>query len=179
GPVEDASSGDVGGSGLAQRIAAVGRGAGRGLVVLLDAPEEMPPHLAHRLRDWTDATVEWLRAAGAQLVIASRPEFWEHAGALYPPGVLYLPRRPAAQLPPPLRRGDLTPAEAAAARDRYGIPADAVRPADARHPLTLRLLAGVRQAGVDEGRPGRDEVFAAHLDLICLRVAVRIAAGGA
>ncbi|MGW7192537.1 serine protease, partial [Streptomyces sp. NPDC054838] len=72
--------------------------------------------------------------------------------------------------------GDLTPAEAAALRARLGIPDDAVREADARHPLTLRLLAGVRAAGVTGGRPGRDEVFAAHLDLLALRVAVRIAA---
>ncbi|MDX6764891.1 serine protease, partial [Streptomyces sp. F8] len=61
-------------------------------------------------------------------------------------------------------------------RARLGIPADAVREADARHPLTLHLLAGIRAAEVTAGRPGRDEVFAAHLDLLCLRSAVRIAA---
>ncbi|MFC9299025.1 serine protease, partial [Streptomyces sp. NPDC057010] len=81
--------------------------------------------------------------------------------------------------PPALPLGDLTPAEAETARARLGIPADALREADARHPLTLSLLAGVRAAEVTAGRPGREEVFAAHLDLLCLRAAVRIAADGA
>ncbi|KOG44413.1 large Pro/Ala/Gly-rich protein, partial [Streptomyces virginiae] len=84
--------------------------------------------------------------------------------------------RPARRLPPALPLADLTAAEAETARARLGIPADAVREADARHPLTLHLLAGIRAAEVTAGRPGRDEVFAAHLDLLCLRAAVRIAA---
>lgn len=84
--------------------------------------------------------------------------------------------RPARRLPPALPLGDLTAAEAETVRARLGIPADAVRAADARHPLTLSLLAGIRAAEVTVGRPGRDEVFAAHLDLLCLRTAVRVAA---
>ncbi|MBK3551981.1 serine protease, partial [Streptomyces sp. MBT61] len=47
-----------------------------------------------------------------------------------------------------------------------------------RHPLTLRLLAEVRAAlppGVP-GRPDTEDVFGAHLDLLCVRAAVRIAA---
>ncbi|MFJ8564149.1 hypothetical protein [Streptomyces sp. NPDC093514] len=151
-------------------------GAGRGLLVVLDAPEEMPPELAHRLGPWTAATAEWLRGTGARLVVAARPEYWERAGALYPPGALHTPARPARRLPPALPLADLTAAEAETARARLGIPADAVREADARHPLTLHLLAGIRAAEVTAGRPGRDEVFAAHLDLLCLRAAVRIAA---
>ncbi|MET9469000.1 hypothetical protein ABZY44_30235, partial [Streptomyces sp. NPDC006544] len=89
---------------------------------------------------------------------------------------LHLPARPARGLPPALPIGDFTPEEAAPARTRLGIPADAVAGADARHPLTLRLLADVRAAGVTSGRPSRAEVFAAHLDLLCLRIAVRVSA---
>ncbi len=164
------------GGGIGEQVARLAAGAGRGLLVVLDAPEEMPPELAHRLGPWTAATAEWLRGTGARLVVAARPEYWERAGALYPPEALHTPARPARRLPPALPLGDLTAAEAETARARLGIPADAVREADARHPLTLHLLAGIRAAEVTAGRPGRDEVFAAHLDLLCLRAAVRIAA---
>ncbi|MCX5611877.1 serine protease [Streptomyces sp. NBC_00047] len=166
----------------AEQVARVAGEAGRALLVVLDAPEEMPPELAHRLGPWTEATVGWLRAAGARLAVAARPEHWERAGALCPPEVLHTPARPARRMPPALPLGDLTAAEAETARARLGIPEGAVREADARHPLTLRLLAGIRAAEVTAGRPGRDEVFAAHLDLLCLRAAVRVAAdqaGGA
>ncbi|MEU4732122.1 serine protease [Streptomyces sp. NPDC023588] len=162
--------------GIGERVAGLVAGAGRVLVVVLDAPEEMPPELAHRLAPWSAATAGWLGRTGVRLVVAARPECWERAGALYPPEALHSPARPARRLPPALAVGDLTPAEAATARARLGIPEGAVREADARHPLTLRLLAGIRAAGVTAGRPGRDEVFAAHLDLTALRVAVRIAA---
>ncbi|MFB6695533.1 serine protease [Streptomyces virginiae] len=163
-------------AGAATHLARLVARAGRPLLVVLDAPEEMPPALAHRLGPWTEATAAWLRATGARLVVAARPEYWEWAGALHRPGALHIPARAARRLPPALPLADLTAAEAETARARLGIPADAVREADARHPLTLHLLAGIRAAEVTAGRPGRDEVFAAHLDLLCLRTAVRIAA---
>ncbi|WKD32257.1 serine protease [Streptomyces xanthophaeus] len=163
-------------AGAAAHLAHVVARAGRRLLVVLDAPEEMPPELAHRLGPWTTATAGWLHSTGARLVVAARPEYWEGAGALYPPEALHTPARAARRLPPALPLADLDAAEAETARARLGIPADAVREADARHPLTLHLLAGIRAAEVTAGRPGRDEVFAAHLDLLCLRTAVRIAA---
>ncbi|WP_405832202.1 MULTISPECIES: hypothetical protein [unclassified Streptomyces] len=166
----------AGAPGIAEHLAHVAARAGRPLLVVLDAPEEMPTELAHRLGPWTEATAGWLRDTGARLIVAARPEYWERAGALYPPEALHTPARPARRLPPALALGDLTAAEAETVRARLGIPADAVGAADARHPLTLSLLAGIRAAGVTDGRPGRDEVFAAHLDLLCLRTAVRVAA---
>ncbi|MGW9374446.1 hypothetical protein ACWGVR_31080 [Streptomyces xanthophaeus] len=165
--------------GVAERVARLCADAGRGLLIVLDAAQEAPPELSDPPGPWTAATAAWLRATGARMIVAARPEHWERAGALYPPGDLHVPARPARRLPPALLLGDLTPAEAGAARTRLGIPAGAVHGADARHPLTLRLLSGIRAAGVTSGRPGRDEVFAAHLDLLCLRAAVRVAADGA
>ncbi|MEV7615280.1 serine protease [Streptomyces sp. NPDC089799] len=149
-----------------EEIARVADDAGRGLVVLLDAPEEMPSRLARRLAEWTAATAAWLRRNRVRLVLATRPEFWERAEGFHPDGsaVTHL-------------LGDLTSAEARLARDRYGIPAEALCAADRRHPLTLRLLAEVREAGVTAGRPGRAEVFEAHLDLVCLRAASRLWGG--
>ncbi|MCX4781397.1 serine protease [Streptomyces sp. NBC_01264] len=163
-------------SASASALASLVASAGRPLLVVLDGPEEMPPRLAGRAGPWTGATAAWLEATGARLAVAARPEHWESAGRLYPPRMLRTPARPARRLPPAVPVGDLTPGEAEQARARLGIPADAVAGADARHPLTLRLLAEIRAAGVTDGCPSRDEVFAAHLDLLCLRVAVRVSA---
>lgn len=160
----------------ASALASLAASAGRALLVVLDGPEEMPPRLAQRAGPWTAATAAWLEATGARLAVAARPEHWESAGRLYPPRTLCTPARPARRLPPAVPIGDLTPQEAAPAAARLGLPPDAAAGGDARHPLTLRLLAEVRAAGVTAGRPSRDEVFAAHLDLLCLRVAVRVSA---
>ncbi|MGW7527366.1 hypothetical protein [Streptomyces sp. NPDC054783] len=89
------------------------------------------------------------------------------------------PTRPTAPLPPCLHLPDLTAEEARLARVRHAIPDGALAEGDARHPLTLRLLSEVRAATPDAeiaGPVDRHEVFAAHLDLMCLRIAVRLAA---
>ncbi|MFF6870981.1 serine protease [Streptomyces sp. NPDC012450] len=164
-----------------ERAAALAREAGRPLLVVLDGPEEMPPLLAHRLPAWTAATERWLRAHGARLATACRPEHWERAGALYGPEALHRPATgdDGAGLPPAVVLGPYTEAEARAVREGYGLRETDLAEADARHPLALRLLAEVRAAlpGEVPGRPRREEVFTAHLDLMCLRTAVRIAAG--
>ncbi|MFD6422852.1 trypsin-like peptidase domain-containing protein [Streptomyces sp. NPDC060198] len=160
-----------------ERIAALAARAGRPLLVLLDGPEEMPPALARRLAGWTSATAGWLRAHEVRMVVACRPEHWETAGALHPPGVLHHPARPTAGLPPCLLLTDLDRARAALARERYGIADGAVAAGHDRHPLTLRLLSEVRAVLPPDvpGSPDTDDVFAAHLDLTCARVAARIA----
>ncbi|MEU6772119.1 trypsin-like peptidase domain-containing protein [Streptomyces sp. NPDC046759] len=172
--------------------------AGRPLLLLLDGPEEMPPVLAHRLPEWTRETAAWLRTTGARLVVACREEYWERAGAEFPADLLHapavpaapaasavpaapaaLPDEPPASLPPCLQLSDLTEDEARLVRARHQLPDGLLADGDARHPLTLRLLSEVRAAAPDApvaGPVDRHEVFAAHLDLMCLRVAVRLAA---
>ncbi|MEU7073850.1 trypsin-like peptidase domain-containing protein [Streptomyces narbonensis] len=177
-----AASGALGDTATAtpERAAALARDAGRPLLVVLDGPEEMPPLLAHRLADWTQATEQWLRAHGAHLVTACRPEHWDLAGALYGPGALHRPATGNGDgLPAALVLGPYTETEARAVRRGYGLGETDLAEADARHPLALRLLAEVRAAlpGDVPGRPGREEIFQAHVDLMCLRVAVRVAAG--
>ena len=79
---------------------------------------------------------------------------------------------------PCVRLGDLEDDEARKARARYRIPEGTLADPDARHPLTLRLLSEVRAALPDapHARVDRDDVFSAYLDLMCLRIAVRLAA---
>ncbi|MFD6290176.1 trypsin-like peptidase domain-containing protein [Streptomyces sp. NPDC060205] len=167
-----------------ERLARLAADAGRPLLLLLDSPEEMPPGLARRLPEWAAGTAGWLRDHGVRLVVACRDEYWEWAGTCFPPELLYGPRwrggEASAELPACVRLGDLEEDEAREARERYGIPEGALDGADARHPLTLRLLSEVRAAlsGAPPGKAKRDEVFAAYLDLMCLRVAVRLAAAG-
>ncbi|WP_329398056.1 hypothetical protein OHA45_27880 [Streptomyces lydicus] len=171
-------------------VARLAAAAGRPLLVLLDAPEEMPPELARpeRLAAWTAATGDWLRTAGVRLVLACRPEYWERTGALFPSGLLHRPQRPLPGLPPCLGIGDLAPEAAERARGRYGLPPRATAPQDAGHPLALRLLAEVREAlgqGDADGHgrygpaaaPDRHQIFDAYLSLACLRIARRIADG--
>ncbi|MGK5698099.1 trypsin-like peptidase domain-containing protein, partial [Streptomyces sp. URMC 128] len=173
-----------------ERLARLAGALGRPLLLLLDGPEEMPLAPARRLADWTDGTVRWLRETGVRLVVASRAEYWEGAG--FPAAVLHRPAG-ADDGPACVRLGDLTEDEAREARRRHGIPESALADTDARHPLTLRLLAEVRDAlGVSDGPDiadgpdspdgpgatvGRDDVFAAYLDLMSLRIAQRLAAG--
>ncbi|GGV59713.1 hypothetical protein GCM10010277_63530 [Streptomyces longisporoflavus] len=164
-PEADDGLGDI----SAGRVARLVRDEGRALLLLLDGPEEMPPVLAHRLAEWSSGTAEWLRETGARLVVGCRAEYWEQAGAHFP----------ASLLAERLRLGDLPERQARIARARYGIPDGALAAADARHPLALRLLAEVRAALPDEPPPGcpdREEIFAAYVDVLCLRVAVRLAA---
>ncbi|MGW0333381.1 trypsin-like peptidase domain-containing protein [Streptomyces sp. NPDC003011] len=88
------------------------------------------------------------------------------------------------RIPPHVHLEDLSQDEARWARARYGIPEHALADQDARHPLTLRLLCEVRAAlpdapGFDQAthvRIDRNDVFSAYLDLMCLRIAVRLAA---
>ncbi len=179
-----------GGEGLgdvsAGRVARLVRDAGLPLLLLLDGPEEMPPLSAQRLAGWSDATAAWLRNTGARLVIACRAEYWEQAGAYFDGTSLHgaafhgaAAGAAASGFPRCVRLDELSEPQARQVRARYGIPDGALSEADARHPLTLRLLGEVRAALPDApppGTPGRDEVFAAYLDLMCLRVAVRLAA---
>ncbi|MFF1407931.1 trypsin-like peptidase domain-containing protein [Streptomyces sp. NPDC058294] len=82
-------------------------------------------------------------------------------------------------LPPCLRLGDLDDDEACRARARYGIAEGVLAGRDAGHPLALRLVAEIRAAVPDApvaGPVDRHDVFAAYLDLMCLRIAVRLAA---
>ncbi|MFF4660190.1 trypsin-like peptidase domain-containing protein [Streptomyces sp. NPDC001381] len=182
--VSPAALGDLG----PDRLARLAHAAGRPLLLLLDGPEEMPPALAHRTAHWTEGTARWLRETGARLTVACRAEYWEEAGTGFPPEMLHDGREPGGgtppgALPPCVPLGDLTPREAREARARHDVPGTALTGPDARHPLTLRLLSEIRAAqpaalpAAPSATPvDRDDVLSAHLDLMCLRVAVRLAA---
>ncbi|MCU7824725.1 serine protease, partial [Kitasatospora sp. DSM 101779] len=59
---------------------------------------------------------------------------------------------------------------------RHGAAPAALAPADARHPEALRTAGELRAAGLHGTPAGRGELYAAHLDLLCLRAARRIRA---
>ncbi|MGW4199005.1 trypsin-like peptidase domain-containing protein [Streptomyces sp. NPDC005004] len=156
------------------RVARIAAGAGRPLLLLLDDPEEMPAALVRRLPEWTRNTLDRLRESGARLVIGCREEFWEEHAKHWERGTT------ESAAPPRVRLAGFTAGEARLARARHGVPEGALDGGDARHPLALRLLAEVRAALPDapaHAPVDRHEVFAAHLDLMCLRVAVRLTAG--
>ncbi|WP_030315677.1 trypsin-like peptidase domain-containing protein [Streptomyces sp. NRRL B-3229] len=159
-----------------ERLAHLARDAGRPLFLLLDGPEEMPPVLAHRLGDWTRGTARWLQETGARLVVACREEYWE--GTDFPADLLH--GDPGRHIPPRVPLTDLTDDEARRARARYALPDGTLTAPDDRHPLTLRLLSEVRAALPDTPHApvDRDQVFEAYLDLMCLRIAVRLAGPG-
>ncbi|MDX2965069.1 hypothetical protein [Streptomyces acidiscabies] len=82
-------------------------------------------------------------------------------------------------LPDCIELGEFTPREAEVARARYRVPAFALAPNAVHHPLTIHLLSEIRTALPDVPPPTnaeREDIFAAHLDLMCLRIAVRLAA---
>ncbi|URM89416.1 serine protease [Streptomyces sp. MRC013] len=89
----------------ARHAARVAGDAGRPLLVLLDGPEEAPPSFAEGLPGWTSRTVDWLRRHGVRLALACGPAYWEAAGALYPPDVLYGDGAPAGGSRPPCGSG--------------------------------------------------------------------------
>ncbi|WP_328536358.1 serine protease [Streptomyces sp. NBC_00344] len=149
-----------------ERMARLAADAGQPLLVLLDGPEEMPPPLASVLPVWTRETAGWLTSHGVRMIVGCLPEFWDRVSGLPP-------RRA-----PHISVGDLLPHEALTARRSHGIPEGVAAPQDAAHPLSLRMLAEVRAAlpGGTDGHPSREDILTAYLDLLCLRIAVRIAA---
>lgn len=130
----------------------------RPLLVLLDALEEAPTVPS---RAWWAATAAWLAEHRVRLLTACRPETWDG------------PDTPVGR---PVGLGPLPADAAARAARRHGAEAVALAPADARHPEALRTAGELRAAGAHGAPAGRGELYAAHLDLVCLRAARRIRA---
>ncbi|MEV8098707.1 serine protease [Kitasatospora sp. NPDC085879] len=133
--------------------------ADRTLLVLLDAPEEA---VAAPSGAWWAATGDWLVRHRVRLLTACRPETWDG------------PARPAGARPVGL--GPLPADAAERAARRHGADPAALAPADAAHPEALRTAGDLRAAGLHGTPGGRGELYAAHLDLLCLRIARRIRA---
>ncbi|WP_328954958.1 serine protease [Kitasatospora purpeofusca] len=181
-------------------VAALCAAAGRPLLVVLDGPEESPVPLD---ADWLRASAYWLAAGGARLLTACGEEAWERlapGGAegefLVPVGAPLGtpvrssvgvsvaapaggPGRGAGAVRVVVRRLGPLPAEAAErVRRRYGVPPGWPAAEDARHPLAVRLAGELWAEGLRGEPAGRTGLFAAHLDLCCLRVAQRLAEDG-
>ncbi|MFG3229149.1 serine protease [Kitasatospora sp. NPDC048194] len=179
-------------------VAALCAAAGRPLLVVLDGPEEAPADLGPR---WLRGAGQWLTGCGARLLTACGEEVWERLAAepwgSGADGLRYLaepgPAGDLASAPtvrldgagpgaPSLAGHRLGPLPAEAAervRRRYGLPPGRPPAAeDARHPLAVRLAGELWAQGVHDQPVRRSELFGAHLDLRCLRVAQRLAGDG-
>ncbi|WP_030274788.1 hypothetical protein [Streptomyces sp. NRRL B-24484] len=132
--------------------------AARPLLVLLDAPEEAPVAPS---RAWWAATAGWLAEHRVRLLTACRPETWDG---------------PATPVGRPVGLGPLPADAAERAARRHGADPAALAPADAGHPEALRTAGELAAAGLHGTPAGRGELYAAHLDLVCLRAARRIRA---
>lgn len=159
----------------AEQVCRVANAACRPLLVLLDAPEEMPPSLYERLDEWSAETGRLLRRYGARLAIGCGPEHWDHAGRLFSAEDLHGTGSPRALRLGPLP-ADTARAAAAAHGLAVGAPESAASPL-ARHPLALRLLADLHAAApalAAGAAPSRAQLFGAWVDLGCLRIAERL-----
>ncbi|MFC5667692.1 serine protease [Kitasatospora misakiensis] len=161
-------------------VAALCAAAGRPLLVVLDGPEESPVPLD---ADWLRASARWLAAGGARLLTTCGEEAWERLAPGGAAGEFLVPvggpERRTGALRVVVRRLGPLPAEAAErVHRRYGVPSGWPAAADARHPLAVRLAGELWAQGLTGEPTGRTELFAAHLDLCCLRVAQRLAEGG-
>ncbi len=161
-------------------VAALCAAAGRPLLVVLDGPEESSVPLD---ADWLRASAGWLAAGGARLLTTCGEEAWERLAPGGAAGEFLVPvggpERRTGALRVVVRRLGPLPAEAAErVRRRYGVPPGWPAAADAGHPLAVRLAGELWAEGLRGEPVRRTELFAAHLDLCCLRVAQRLAGGG-
>ncbi|MFF2354536.1 serine protease [Kitasatospora sp. NPDC058115] len=148
----------------AAAVAALCAAAGRPLLVVLDGPEESPVPLD---ADWLRASAGWLAATGARLLAVCGEEGWAAlAPGAGPEGAVVR------------RLGPLPAGAADRVRRRYGLPPGWPADADARHPLAVRLAGELWAEGLRGEPVRRGELFAAHLDLCCLRVARRLVEDG-
>ncbi|MFB6892583.1 serine protease [Kitasatospora sp. NPDC056327] len=187
GAVERALASAAAGSGVPQppgpaAVAALCAAAGRPLLVVLDGPEESPVPLDP---DWLRDSARWLSACGARLLTVCGEEAWERVAPGGATGEFLVPvggaqGRAGAVRVAVRRLGPLPGGTAEQVRRRYGLPPS--RPAgtgpDAGNPLLLRLAGELRAHGLRAEPVCRGELFAAHLDLCCLRVAQRLVEDG-
>ncbi|MFE7564628.1 serine protease, partial [Kitasatospora sp. NPDC057500] len=164
----------------AAAVAELCAAAGRPLLVVLDGPEESPVPLG---ADWLRASAGWLAAGGARLLTACGEEAWAGLAPGAAAGDILLPvggggRRAGTVRVVVRRLGPLPDGAADRVRRRYGLPPGWPAPADARHPLAVRLAGELWAEGLRGEPVRRSELFAAHLDLCCLRVARRLAEDG-
>ncbi|MFF3688802.1 trypsin-like peptidase domain-containing protein [Streptomyces sp. NPDC002187] len=133
------------------RVAGLAREAGHTLLIVLDGPEEAPPQPPDATSRWTANTVAWLTATDTRLIIGCRPEHWEAAGTLYPPGVLYGSGAGAPRVRVPERRAVLRASGAVHVRPRTALPDAALFPAGVHR---VAVVAGDGAGAVEAVRAG-------------------------
>ena len=135
-----ASGGEEGceGAPSADVVARLARDAKRPLLVLLDAPEEMPAVLRPRVEAVDGGHVNWLRASGARMASRAVSNTGNRQGSSTPPrcsrGAAETGRPEGTTLPPCLWIGDLRAGQATRARREVRPRQGALTEPDAGHP---------------------------------------------
>jgi Trypsin-like peptidase domain/NACHT domain len=127
---------------------------GAELLILLDALNDVPGHVAVNERSWLAATFEWVRRHRVRLLVTCRPDHWELVARLFPPDLA--PKEPA-------RIDDFSQTEASEALRRYELTSHGLEPDDVRHPLLVRIYWQLDVAGAKLSRYEALAEFSARL----------------
>ena len=149
-------------AGLLAKVAATDGG----LVVIMDALNEMSDNSGHGFEDWLVRSREWLRRGGAQLVVSSRPELWDQFA-----------QRLSGQNNSDMAEihiGEFDMREAAAAASQYGLAVGSAIGA-LKLPVVMRLAAGLDLRSAGAPAPASVNVLIArYVRDVAYRIASRI-----
>jgi hypothetical protein len=154
--------------------AVAGRGRGEGLLVFVDALNELPDALRSGFGPWIARSLDWLRRADAQLVVTCRPEYWQMVRRWFPRDLLWRPPEAPKDDPAgPVAIGSFTREEAAAALQAYDLETTQLDVEDVQHPFLARVYWELASEG-EVSRLDRYEALSRYVGARCERVALKL-----
>jgi hypothetical protein len=114
----------------------------RRLLILLDGLNEVPPPVRENITVWIQQSVSWLEEVSAQLIVTSRPSFWDLIKRYFPPQLVYGSKgfRPEANPEDSLLPvGNFSLEEAKTALRIYGLEQGSITARDVQHPLLAHI----------------------------------------
>lgn len=124
------------------RLAEVFRFENQHLVILLDGLNEVSPTIRNNIPSWIQRSVDWLEKRSIQLIVTSRPDFWDLTKRYFPKDHLYYDHHSQSDprtFPSGLLTDDFTFEETKTALWTYGLEESLSSHNDIRHPLLLRI----------------------------------------
>lgn len=114
----------------------------RRLLILLDGLNEVPPPVRENITAWIQQSVSWLEEVSTQLIVTSRPSFWDLIKRYFPPQLVYGSKgfRPEANPEDSLLPvGNFSLEEAKTALRIYGLEQGSITARDVQHPFLARI----------------------------------------